>query len=144
MADSLTITPVTGMPLQPACSRQERSRKDPRRRLRVKSYPGSLQVLNITSVENYLPGVVRAEAGKYGPAEYFRAQAVVARTYIYRNIDRHELDGYNLCDDTHCQVYPGIITESLSSMPAIQRQDRLSSTATACLSCQPFMQTAEG
>ena len=80
--------------------------------LRVKSYPGSLQVLNITSVENYLPGVVRAEAGKSGPAEYFRAQAVVARTYVYRNIDRHTLDGYNLCDDTHCQVYPGIITDS--------------------------------
>lgn len=81
--------------------------------LKVKSYPGSLQVLNITSVENYLPGVVEAEAGKSGPEEYFRAQAVVARTYVYRNIDRHELDGYNLCDDTHCQVYPGIISDSL-------------------------------
>jgi stage II sporulation protein D len=80
--------------------------------LRVKSYPGSLQVLNITSVENYLPGVVQAEAGKSGPPEYFRAQAVVARTYAYRNIDRHVLDGYNLCDDTHCQVYPGIISDS--------------------------------
>jgi stage II sporulation protein D len=78
----------------------------------VKSYPGSLLVLNITSVENYLPGVVKAEAGRSGPVEYFRAQAVVARTYAYRNIDRHELDGYNLCDDTHCQVYPGIITDS--------------------------------
>ncbi len=81
--------------------------------LKVKSYPGSLQVLNITSVENYLPGVVEAEAGKSGPEEYFRAQAVVARTYAYRNIDRHELDGYNLCDDTHCQVYPGVISDSL-------------------------------
>ncbi len=81
--------------------------------LKVKSYPGSLQVLNVTSVENYLPGVVEAEAGKSGPEEYFRAQAVVARTYVYRNIDRHELDGYNLCDDTHCQVYPGIISDSL-------------------------------
>jgi stage II sporulation protein D len=80
--------------------------------LMVKSYPGSLQVLNITSVENYLPGVVMAEAGKSGPPEYFRAQAVVARTYVYRNIDRHALDGYNLCDDTHCQVYPGIIADS--------------------------------
>jgi len=81
--------------------------------LKVKSYPGSLQVLNITQVEDYLPGVVEAEAGKSGPEEYFRAQAVVARTYVYRNIDRHELDGYNLCDDTHCQVYPGVISDSL-------------------------------
>jgi stage II sporulation protein D len=81
--------------------------------LKVKSYPGSLQVLNLTQVEDYLPGVVEAEAGKSGPEEYFRAQAVVARTYVYRNIDRHELDGYNLCDDTHCQVYPGVISDSL-------------------------------
>jgi stage II sporulation protein D len=80
--------------------------------LKIKSFPGSLQVLNVTSVESYLPGVVRAEAGKYGPPDYFRAQAVVARTYVYRNISRHELDGYNLCDDIHCQVYPGFISET--------------------------------
>ena len=81
--------------------------------LQVSSFPGSLMVLNITLLESYLPGVVRAEAGKYGPDEYFRAQAVVARTYAYRNIDRHELDGFNMCDDTHCQVYPGIISDSV-------------------------------
>lgn len=80
--------------------------------LLVRSFPGSLMVLDITDPENYLPGVVRAEAGKYGPDEYFRTQAVVARTYIWRNINRHELDGFNLCDDTHCQVYPGLIPDS--------------------------------
>lgn len=82
-------------------------------KLSVRSFPGSLQVLNYTTVEECLPGVVRAEAGKLGPSHYFRAQAVVARTYIYRNIDRHELDGYNLCDDIHCQVYPGVVTDSV-------------------------------
>jgi stage II sporulation protein D len=93
--------------------------------LRVKSYPGSLQVLNLTSVENYLPGVVRAEAGKSGPVEYFRAQAIVARTYVYRNIDRHVLDGYNLCDDTHCQVYPGIVTDSTIVSSCLSTADRV-------------------
>jgi stage II sporulation protein D len=79
----------------------------------VRSFPGSLQVLNLTTAENCLPGVVRAEAGRLGPADYFRAQAVVARTYVYRNIERHSLDGYNLCDDIHCQVYPGVVTDSV-------------------------------
>jgi len=79
----------------------------------VRSFPGSLQILNFTTVEECLPGVVRAEAGKYGPSDYYRAQAVVARTFIYRNIDRHALDGYNMCDDTHCQVYPGVVTDSV-------------------------------
>mgnify|MGYP001182409078 CR=1 FL=1 len=81
--------------------------------LAVTSFPGSLQILNITTVEECLPGVVRAEAGKFGPSDYYRAQAVVARTFIYRNIDRHALDGYNMCDDTHCQVYPGVVTDTV-------------------------------
>ena len=81
--------------------------------LMISSFPGSLLVLNITEMEDYLPGVVRSEAGRAGPPEYFKAQAVVARTYAYRTIDRHELDGFDLCDDTHCQVYPGIISESV-------------------------------
>ncbi len=80
--------------------------------LKVSSYPGSLLAVNIVNIEDYLPGVVKSEAGSRGPIEYFRAQAVVARTYAYRNTDRHQLDGFNLCDDTHCQVYPGIISET--------------------------------
>ncbi len=82
-------------------------------KLTVRPFPGSLQVLNFTTVEESLPGVVRAEAGKYGPSHYFRAQAVVARTYFYRNMERHSLDGYNFCDDIHCQVYPGVVTDSV-------------------------------
>mgnify|MGYP000904651353 FL=1 len=82
-------------------------------KLTVKPFPGSLQVLNFTTVEESLPGVVRAEAGKLGPSHYFRAQAVVARTYFYRNMERHSLDGYNFCDDVHCQVYPGVVTDSV-------------------------------
>ncbi|MDX9773063.1 MAG: SpoIID/LytB domain-containing protein [Bacteroidales bacterium] len=113
-ADSLSFVPLDAsslFSLRAAGSMEPVKRLDGS--LKIRSFPGSLMVLNITSVESYLPGVVRAEAGKYGPPDYFRAQAVVARTYVYRNIGRHELDGYNLCDDTHCQVYPGIISESL-------------------------------
>ena len=113
-ADSLSFEPVTDSSLFRLLAPGS---GEPVKRLdgslRIKSFPGSLQVLNVTTVESYLPGVVRAEAGKYGPPEYFKAQAVVARTYVVRNIDRHELDGYHLCDDTHCQVYPGIISDKV-------------------------------
>jgi stage II sporulation protein D len=126
VTDSLSIEPLTAdalFTLRAPARNEELKTLDGS--LRVKSYPGSLQVLNITSVENYLPGVVRAEAGKSGPAEYFRAQAVVARTYVYRNIDRHVLDGYNLCDDTHCQVYPGTITDSTIISSCLTTADRV-------------------
>ena len=112
VADSLIFTPASsGSVFRIRAPGKDESGKTLDGILKIKSFPGSLQILNVTSEENYLPGVVRAEAGKYGPPEYFRAQAVVARTYVHRNINRHELDGYNLCDDTHCQVYPGLISE---------------------------------
>ncbi|MBE0677164.1 MAG: hypothetical protein IH592_00220, partial [Bacteroidales bacterium] len=94
VADSLTFTPSAGPSLfRLRAPGKEEAVKTLDGVLKIKLFPGSLQVLNITSVESYLPGVVRAEAGKYGPPDYFRAQAVVARTYVYRNISRHELDG---------------------------------------------------
>jgi stage II sporulation protein D len=114
VADTLRFTPVADDALftMRAPARAE-AVKTLNGSLMISSYPGSLLVLNITELEDYLPGVVRAEAGRAGPPEYFKAQAVVARTYAYRTIDRHELDGFDLCDDTHCQVYPGIISESV-------------------------------
>lgn len=113
VADSLSLTPASsGSVFRLRAPGKEEAAKTLDGLLRIKSFPGSLQILNVTSVESYLPGVVRAEAGRSGPPDYFRAQAVVARTYVYRNITRHELDGYNLCDDIHCQVYPGLIDET--------------------------------
>lgn len=114
VSDSLAFTPAASGTLftvrAPGSSEYEKSLSGT---LTVTSFPGSLRILNITTVEECLPGVVRAEAGKYGPSDYYRAQAVVARTYIYRNIERHSLDGYNMCDDVHCQVYPGVVTDSV-------------------------------
>jgi stage II sporulation protein D len=80
-------------------------------KVKVYIFPGSLMILNIVDIEAYLPGAVRAEAGRKGPLEYFRTQAIIARTYVYRHLNRHILDGYNMCDDVHCQVYSGLITE---------------------------------
>jgi len=113
-ADSLAFTPVSSDALftvrAPGNSEPEKTLSGT---LTVTSFPGSLLILNLTTPEECLPGVVRAEAGKYGPSDYFMAQAVVARTYIFRNIYRHALDGYNMCDDIHCQVYPGVVTDSV-------------------------------
>lgn len=114
VADTLRFTPLAADALftmrAPARAEEVKTLNGS---LMISSYPGSLLVLNVTELEDYLPGVVRSEAGRAGPPEYFKAQAVVARTYAYRTIDRHELDGFDLCDDTHCQVYPGIIGESV-------------------------------
>ena len=72
-----------------------------------------LILVNTCNIEKYLEGVVMAEGGGGKNEEYFKAQAVIARTYTYKYITKHNPDGFNLCDDTHCQAYDGIINDSL-------------------------------
>ena len=40
--------------------------------------------------------------------EALKAQAVAARTFALKNRKRHQAEGYDLCNTTHCQVYNGI------------------------------------
>lgn len=76
-------------------------------KLVVKSDLASLSVINEVSVVDYLRAVVQAEAGFKGGVEYFKTQALLARTYLYMHFFKHVRDGYNLCDETDCQVYHG-------------------------------------
>lgn len=73
----------------------------------VKSDIESLLAINEVDNDMYLAGVVQSEAGVKGNIEYFKTQAVLARTYLFMNIKRHTLDGYHVCDRTHCQAYNG-------------------------------------
>ena len=76
----------------------------------------SLLAVNVVDINRYLAGVVQSEAGYKGGLEYFKAQAVIARTYFYMHSDRHKQDGYNICDRTHCQVYKGMsVTEMINN-----------------------------
>lgn len=65
-----------------------------------------LCVVNVTPTADYLAGILAAEMPKADlPA--LQAQAVVARTYLLKNRQRHYKDGYQFCDLTHCQTYKG-------------------------------------
>jgi stage II sporulation protein D len=77
-------------------------------------YPdlGTLLMVNSCDTEQYVAGVVRAEGGAGKNQEYFKTQAVIVRTYMYKYFDKHIPDGYNLCDNTHCQVFNGISNDS--------------------------------
>lgn len=73
--------------------------------LRFWSRKNKLRVVNQVSLEHYVAGVVESEAGHVGLLEFFKAQAVLARTYAIRNWDKHLDEGYNLKDDVSSQVY---------------------------------------
>jgi stage II sporulation protein D len=66
-----------------------------------------LKMLNIVQFEHYLAGVVECEAGQKRPLEFYKAQAVICRTYALNNMARHLIEDYELCDMVHCQVYKG-------------------------------------
>jgi len=81
----------------------------------LKCYPdlGTLVFVNITDIERYIPGVVMAEGGNGKNLEYFKAQAIIARTYMYKYFDKHITDNYNVCDNTHCQAFNGVSSDTL-------------------------------
>lgn len=69
---------------------------------------GTYSLVNEVPLETYLRGVVPYEIGAKAPDAAMEAQTIIARTYALRNLRRFEVDGYELCADTHCQVYYGL------------------------------------
>ena len=69
---------------------------------------GSYTLVNTVPIETYLRGVVPHEIGPNAPYAAVEAQAIIARTYALRNLHRFAIDEYELCADTHCQVYWGL------------------------------------
>jgi len=64
-----------------------------------------IKMINVVNLENYIAGVVESEGGIRAGKEYYKTQAILCRTYALENFHRHENDGFNLCDDVHCQAY---------------------------------------
>jgi stage II sporulation protein D len=75
--------------------------------LHCRNSNGIFLLLNETTIEKYLPGVVRTEGGPGRHMEFNKTQSVITRTFAYRNLEKHLSDGYNICDDVHCQAYHG-------------------------------------
>jgi stage II sporulation protein D len=74
---------------------------------------GSLTVVNVVPLEDYVRGVVPNELspGGWPQLEALKAQAVAARTYAVSNLGRFGSEGFDLTPDTRSQVYGGRSTE---------------------------------
>ena len=68
---------------------------------------GFLKCINEIELDNYIAGVVQAESGKRSYQEFYKVQAILARTFALSHIQKHATEGFSLCDHTHCQVYFG-------------------------------------
>ncbi len=66
-----------------------------------------LRMINESLLDNYIAGVSEAESGLYSQIEFYKVQAILARTYALAHITKHQLEGFNLCDQVHCQAFWG-------------------------------------
>jgi len=72
----------------------------------IRIYNHKLQLINRVDIENYTAGVVQSEAlGSSKDLQFFFVQAITCRTYALVNYLKHADEGFNLCDDIHCQYY---------------------------------------
>jgi stage II sporulation protein D len=74
---------------------------------------GSLTVVNVVNVEDYLRGVVPNELSPmaFPQIEAHKAQAVAARTWVLSHLGDYSSKGYDVCATQACQVYRGQATE---------------------------------
>lgn len=81
-----------------------------------------LRLVSVVNLEDYTQGVVGAEMPSASPLEALKAQAVMARTHalhIKKLGRRHKKEGYDLCDEQHCQVYSGVRAENERTRAAV-------------------------
>ena len=69
---------------------------------------GDLTVINIVDLEDYVKGVLPYEMNNAWPLEALKAQAVCARTYAAVISSSHAGSGFDVCSNTHCQMYQGL------------------------------------
>jgi stage II sporulation protein D len=68
---------------------------------------GFIRIINEIELDNYIAGVTEAEAGSRSALEFYKVQAILARTFALAHINKHVTEGFSLCDQVHCQAYYG-------------------------------------
>lgn len=91
---------------------------------------GSLTVVNVLGLEDYVRGVVPNEMspGDSGVLEALKAQAVAARTYAVSNRGQFTAAGFDLLPTIRSQVYGGLSTEHPLSTRAVEETRGLVAT----------------
>jgi len=80
---------------------------------------GTLTVVNVVPLEDYLLGVVPSELG-LPQLEAQKAQAVAARTYAVANIGGYGKQGFDMVPTVWSQVYKGVSIETKMGTQAVQ------------------------
>ncbi len=90
--------------------------------IEVRRYDTSdMTVINTLPLEDYLYGVVPKEIGALSPIEAVKAQAVAARTYSIRNLEKYSKWGFDMSNTVSDQAYGGYEYEHQNSNKAVDQ-----------------------
>jgi stage II sporulation protein D len=70
----------------------------------ITSRPRGLRVLLTLPSEIYVIAALSGEAAPGEPLASLKAMAITIRTFALVNANRHQSEGFGLCDSTHCQA----------------------------------------
>lgn len=90
---------------------------------------GNLSVVNVVELEDYVNGVICYEMGRGWPLEALKAQALCARTYVLKNLGKHESHGFDICTTASCQVYHGMGSQKEDYGPSEVSMQAVAETA---------------
>lgn len=71
--------------------------------LEVSAKEGLLTVLASVPLEDYVAAALQGESATFANSESLKAMAIAVRTYAARFRPRHGDEGFDFCDNTHCQ-----------------------------------------
>ena len=77
---------------------------DPATTIRVGLARGDSYEVVTLPIETYVARVLAGEAAPGSSPAALEALAITIRTFALANLGRHRADGFELCDETHCQV----------------------------------------
>lgn len=92
---------------------------------------GSLKVINVVSLEDYVKGVVPYEMPGDWPLAALEAQAVCARTFVQGHNKHLRDEGFDVCGGVDCQVYNGRGTGK--NEPSADSDRAVDNTAGLCI-----------
>lgn len=81
-------------------------------------YNGSLRLINYVYIEDYLYGVLAGELSNTFPLETLKAQAIIARSYVYNRMLTNE-PNYEIGDTSSDQVYKGYNSANTNIIRAV-------------------------
>jgi stage II sporulation protein D len=71
--------------------------------LQISAHDGLLTLIAAIPLEDYVTAALEGESASFSHPESLKAMAVAVRTYAVRFRPRHQEEGFDFCDNTHCQ-----------------------------------------